>query len=169
MNSVGEAAGRYRSYCVHCQHAIWGERIWGERIWGKRIWGKRIWGKRIWGKRGAGASWRPDGAAVEVVLIERRAVTEQRLAAVAQLVERVLGKDEVTGPTPVSSSTGIVPVREFVAALPSFGNSAAQSWPCVPAKAQARPDSEGQATEDGSAQGWRTGPNKTRTSHWYIV
>ena len=25
-------------------------------------------------------------------------------AAVAQLVERVLGKDEVTGPTPVSSS-----------------------------------------------------------------
>ena len=26
------------------------------------------------------------------------------LAAVAQLVERVLGKDEVTGPNPVSSS-----------------------------------------------------------------
>ena len=28
------------------------------------------------------------------------------LAAVAQLVERVLGKDEVTGPNPVSSSQG---------------------------------------------------------------
>ena len=28
------------------------------------------------------------------------------LAAVAQLVERVLGKDEVTGPSPVSSSVG---------------------------------------------------------------
>ena len=45
-------------------------------------------------------------------MICRRKVAEDAaapaaLAAVAQLVERVLGKDEVTGPSPVSSSDEI--------------------------------------------------------------
>ncbi len=38
------------------------------------------------------------------LMLGRHAVTGQRLAAVAQLVERVLGKDEVPGPNPGSSS-----------------------------------------------------------------
>ena len=41
----------------------------------------------------------PSPALFEMGLLETRV----GLAAVAQLVERVLGKDEVTGPSPVSS------------------------------------------------------------------
>ena len=37
-------------------------------------------------------------------VVSEDAAAPAALAAVAQLVERVLGKDEVTGPNPVSSS-----------------------------------------------------------------
>ena len=40
---------------------------------------------------------------MSVVEFEAEVEETQKHAAVAQLVERVLGKDEVTGPTPVSS------------------------------------------------------------------
>ena len=40
-------------------------------------------------------------------VVSEDAAAPAALAAVAQLVERVLGKDEVTGPSPVSSSVEI--------------------------------------------------------------
>ena len=40
--------------------------------------------------------------------------TALALAAVAQLVERVLGKDEVTGPSPVSSSVLLAPLPAWL-------------------------------------------------------
>ena len=49
------------------------------------------------------------------LLLGRHAVTGQRLAAVAQLVERVLGKDEVSGPNPDSSSASGIHFVYFIA------------------------------------------------------
>ena len=44
-------------------------------------------------------------------VVSEDAAAPAALAAVAQLVERVLGKDEVTGPSPVSSSERFLNLR----------------------------------------------------------
>ena len=54
---------------------------------------------------------------VVVIYISRRT---KRHADVAQSVERILGKDEVTGSNPVISSEGLAELQVFFFYLPSF-------------------------------------------------